>query len=489
MATGNDMGRASTPRVFLIFAGLCAVITLAPLPLGAARPLAWDALALVVAWLLLGSVTTPMAEGRPLPRSIIVAAVCFAVVGWFTLFQTSPWVPPTWRNPLWDLAQTALTEPVRGSIAVDRPAAFVGLLRLSTYVGVFWLAALLTRAPERAHAALKWLVISGCAYAVYGLLVYWSGNRTILWLPKWAYQDDLTGTFVNHNSFATYLGLCLLAAICRLLAEFETLSLHGDRRRRLVAAIERVSRQPTRILAIFILATALLLTHSRGGLIATSVGVLALTAAVVFAPSLRRLRRIGLWIFIPFAVFLFALLVSGGATLDRFLTADVDSAQRLEVYRLIVEGIKDYPILGVGLGSFTAMFPVYRTAQVTGYFDLAHNDYLQNLFELGLPIGLLWFATIGGLAAQCLRGIWIRHRHALFPCLGFAATVLVGVHSAVDFSLQIPAVTAVYALLLGVGVAQAQSSRAEPRARATVGGLPRRDRTPPVGLDRESARV
>jgi hypothetical protein len=39
------------------------------------------------------------------------------------------------------------------------------------------------------------------------------------------------------------------------------------------------------------------------------------------------------------------------------------------------------------------------------------------------------------------------------------ATVLVALHSLVDFSLQIQAIALSYAMLLGVGVAQSESSR------------------------------
>jgi hypothetical protein len=38
--------------------------------------------------------------------------------------------------------------------------------------------------------------------------------------------------------------------------------------------------------------------------------------------------------------------------------------------------------------------------------------------------------------------------------MGDDATVLVAAHSAVDFSVQIPAVAATYALIMGVAVAQ-----------------------------------
>jgi len=53
----------------------------------------------------------------------------------------------------------------------------------------------------------------------------------------------------------------------------------------------------------------------------------------------------------------------------------------------------------------------------------------------------------------------VRQRNRLYPIAAVGATVLVAVHSSVDFSLQMPAVALLYATFLGLGVAQCQSTR------------------------------
>jgi hypothetical protein len=63
------------------------------------------------------------------------------------------------------------------------------------------------------------------------------------------------------------------------------------------------------------------------------------------------------------------------------------------------------------------------------------------------------------LALTCLKGVRRRHRDWAFPAIGVAASVLVGVHALLDFSLQIPAVAILYAGIMGIGCAQASSSR------------------------------
>jgi len=444
----------------LVFGGLCAIVVFAPLPLGSARPLAWDALALAVALLLLATLFLPSSETSIRREGLLVPTALFGIVMGVAILQTVPWIPAGLRNPIWDLAANILGNGVHGSIAADRPAALIYILRLLSYAGIFYLSVITGRDAHRARVGVRAVVFSGCLYGVYGLLVYWSGNQTILWLSKWAYPRDLTGPFVNHNSFATYLGLCTLAALALALESFARINLRGDLRRKIAQAMEFITRRTLFLLMIFILVTALLLTHSRGGLAATVGGVMVLLLAIAFAPGTGRLRRVGAWSIGPCVlVLLIAILISGGGTLDRLLTTDIDSNTRLVVDQLTIQAIKDYPFLGIGLGSFASVFQIYRTPVLTFYFDLAHNDYLQNLLELGIPAALCLFAAIGWLIRLCIHGIRTRHRDAIFPCLGLAASALVGLHATIDFSLQIPAVTAVYLFLLGIAAAQSVSSR------------------------------
>jgi O-antigen ligase len=458
-ATGKKVESPLRGPVVLhsIFISLCLIVSLVPLPFGTDRPLPWSILGIATGLLLACSLLLPERFLADEISTLRWPAALFSLVVGFALIQLSPWIPAALQNPVWEQAAATLHQSVEGGIALDRSAGFAYLLRLMSYAGVFYLAWLTGRA-ERSRIALELVSLTGCFYAVYGLIVYWSGNQTVLWFPKIYYGDDLTGPFINRNSFATYLGLCLVATLALLIESTLRTELHGDWRRKLIAVAELLSRRTIRILMLFLIATALFLTHSRGGLLATLSGIAALLLAIWLAPSLGRIHRVGIWGLAPLAIFFFALVISGGGVFARFV-ADSDSSERLAVYQLTLQAIGDYPVLGIGLGSFAALFPVYRTAAIIGNYDLAHNDYLQNILELGIPVALCLFASLGWLIAICLRGIRIRRRDAIYPCLGFAMSVLVGVHATVDFSLQIPAVTVLYLFVLGIAVAQSRSSR------------------------------
>jgi O-antigen ligase len=88
----------------------------------------------------------------------------------------------------------------------------------------------------------------------------------------------------------------------------------------------------------------------------------------------------------------------------------------------------------------------------------AHNTYLENALELGIPAAAMLCLAIALIAVQCFLGVGRRRRDFVFPALACAVSVQVAVHSLVDFSLQIPAVAAAYALVLGLGYAQSWSS-------------------------------
>ena len=103
--------------------------------------------------------------------------------------------------------------------------------------------------------------------------------------------------------------------------------------------------------------------------------------------------------------------------------------------------------------------PLEIANERTSSYVMAHNDWLEMIFELGFPAAVLWFAVIASLALRCLLGFFRRGRDHIYPLTGFCACVLVGLHSFVDFSLQIPAVAVTFSVLLGLGVAQSRSSK------------------------------
>ncbi len=102
---------------------------------------------------------------------------------------------------------------------------------------------------------------------------------------------------------------------------------------------------------------------------------------------------------------------------------------------------------------------MYSDAMAPFIIDRAHNDYLELAAGWGLPAAILWWSAMIWLVVLCARGVFQRRRNRTYPMLAVGASVLVGVHSIFDFSLQMPAIALTYVAILGLGVAQAFSTR------------------------------
>jgi O-antigen ligase len=128
---------------------------------------------------------------------------------------------------------------------------------------------------------------------------------------------------------------------------------------------------------------------------------------------------------------------------------------RLPIYQDTLAMIADRPLLGHGYGSYGTSFLRYQERAAGPFIiDKAHNTYLEHAAELGIPATVLLYLAPLLLVLFCLRGAFVRRKEKIYPLLAVSATVLVAVHSLMDFSLQIPAVAVTYAMILGMGTAQ-----------------------------------
>jgi O-antigen ligase len=144
---------------------------------------------------------------------------------------------------------------------------------------------------------------------------------------------------------------------------------------------------------------------------------------------------------------------------SRLMQQGLESELRLGTYVQTLQAVKDHLWMGSGLGTFQDVFPAYRLEIGNWVWDKAHNDYLELVLGLGLPAALAVVVALVWLALKALRGFFKRRRDTAFAATAVAVSVLVALHSAVDFSLQIQANTLAFALLLGLGLAQSISSR------------------------------
>jgi O-antigen ligase len=391
------------------------------------------------------------------------AALFGAVLLWI-LFQNATWTPNWLHHPIWQMAADALDQPIDGSISVDRERTSLALVRLITAASVFWIALQLCRSAARANFLLWSVGAITFAYAAYGLAAFALTPERILWFENHLNHGFVHSTFINPDSFAAYAGtgfMVFCALILRLYRN-EFASVGGSIRFRIATFIEVTGQQGVALLGgAFVVLVALLLSGSRGGIAATVLGLFVLGALTVrlrkykFAEQRGAIIIVGV-LFVAVTFLAFSDVVAGKIAHEGFRDEG-----RMAVYLIVIRSILDAPVLGYGYGTFADVFPMFRDQSLStwGKWDFAHNTYLEVLQGLGLVFGSMLVASVGVLVLRCVKAVAARKMNETLPCVAASVAVLLGVHSLVDFSLQIQAIALTFMALLGAGVAQSESSR------------------------------
>jgi O-antigen ligase len=436
--SGDGLTRLNTITFWI----LLAVLALAPLPFGSARALYWAAAAVTVGGVatcyfiavgVLGLVPR-IALGRFLPQTIMFVVVC----AWLVV-QMLPVLP----TPL--LLPDGMTIEV-STISIAPGMTMLMLIRQLTYGLFFYLMLQASARDQRRRVLLDVLLWVIVAYGVYGMTSLYSGD-TILGLEKWAYYGYATGTFVNRNSFATFLamgGVIAAARVGKLLSDRAEKhpgdgGLPNFRGNLLVYG-----------LAYAFLLTVVLSTGSRMGLFVTVAG-----AVTAFAVVLRRTRLGLVAIAVPagLAVAVSAMAYYGQALLERLGSLESSANVRGNFYVQVWELIMQRPWTGFGGGAFELAFPLVHAAPVNSdlVWSKGHNTYLTLWSELGFVVGSLPIIAVALVAVRIGIGI-VRKRGSIeSQAIGAGVLTVGAIHSLVDFSLEIPANTFVFLALLAAG--------------------------------------
>jgi O-antigen ligase len=438
-----------------------------PFWLGSNRLLPWGINAVIFPGMLVVYELFLIFRGMPHPvpvRYIRIPAGLFVIATTWIVIQNATWTPSDWHHPIWQLAADALGKAVAGSISVDRDLTTLALMRLLTSASVFWLALQFSRDIRNARTLLWSVVVIEGAYAAVGLLF-------LAYLPDVAPFNEIdsgtyvSSTFVNRNHYGTFagIGFVIIIGLIQQLYRHELFQERVPLRMKIATFLGITTERAALPIAFgFLILAALFLTGSRGAVISTGFGLV-----VLLVLNLRRARHFG-WSEAILATFV--ALIAGGIFLafgDRFVgrveEQGIIDQTRLVVSLITVQSILSSPLLGYGYGTFAAVFPMFRDGSFTIWivFDKLHDTYLEVLQGLGLLFGAMLIASVVLLVLRCLRGA-SRQYGGTIPAVAVSASVLVGVHAWVDFSLQIQAVTLTYMAVLGIGVAQSTDLDATP---------------------------
>ena len=312
----------------------------------------------------------------------------------------------------------------------------------------FLIAANFFDTPQRLGTLANFLIVFGLALAVFALVQHFTWEGKLYWMRRVTSSGAGTGgPFVNRNHFAGYMEMLIPIPVA--------------------LAFSRTTRGETRMFygfAAAIMSIAEAASLSRGGMVSLAAGLLFLAAI-----SARRSRdgshpeRKSSFSLRP--AFLIVVMLAAIAAGVVWIGADFDILKRIThdpltttlatdrrgVWGDTLTMFRAHPILGIGLGAFETVYPIYGRGDGSFVIQFAHNDYLQVLSDGGIVGGAiaLWFIIVIARAVMQVTRSADPFLRALG--LGSAAGVFaLLVHSLFDFNLQIPSNALLFLFLAAI---------------------------------------
>jgi O-antigen ligase len=362
--------------------------------------------------------------------------------------------------------------PLVRSLSLDPYSTRFILIQVAALLIYFAAALVFTDTPKRLRLLVRTIAVFGFFLAIFGLTQSFTSPDKVYWMRDMP-QSQAFGPFINRHHFAGYMELALALPLGLVFT----------------GAIEK-EKKFIYLFAAGLMAVALVMTNSRGGIISLLAELLFLVATM----GLRRRRhkkghakrrpriksaamKAGLALALVVALFGGVVLLGGEDALTRMVgsvNTEDPSTGRAHFWSVTVDIIKTHPWLGIGLGAFGVVYTGYDSRNGLYRLEQAHNDYLQVLSDggiIGALIGLFFVVNLFrmGFSRRDSRDDFRR---------GVATGAMAGcfavlVHSFFDFTLHTPANALLFLVLAALatmnGRVEDVHSRRKKRPRATLG--------------------
>ena len=405
-------------------------------------------------------------EGADWRRIRIPLTLLLALTIW-TALQLVPLPPGVWHG-LPGRETIVEIDRLLGLSDLWRPLSLAPSQTMNSLLGMTVpLAALLLVAlvpPDEYPDLLFGLVAIACFSALLGIVQILSGATSPAYLYRITNSFNMVGLFANRNNHAVFLA-CIVLLVAALLRDE---LMRKRRRARVWGGL---------IFAGILLTAMTIFIGSRAGFAAGVVAFAIGYAMVVRAwrgdavdrsgdrsgarahgrPAPASLAR-RLLLFSP-PVLLFALLGAAfwltdrATALSRLAEKDIADDLRFQAWPTVQSMVETYWLWGSGQGSFDGAYRMVEPDHLLqpGYFNHAHNDWVELLITGGLPFALIVLAALFWVAKAVLRGgtrnLVKGHRGDLrLPVLG--VLLILAMASYFEYPLRVPSLQVLAVLLL-----------------------------------------
>ncbi|MBN9316196.1 MAG: O-antigen ligase family protein [Devosia sp.] len=428
----------------VVSVAIMALLVLAPIPLGSNRPAFWMIWSTAIGCLAFtyGLVLLRLRAPPRLGLAVFASEVALVLsLCAYVAVQTLPLgglLPQVIRR-----VETLGISPA--TLSLDPGSSRLVLIQFLTFGLLFFLAAQVAANRLRARRMLLGILVIIALFAVVGLVSLTQLGDTLLGFEKQIYRGYATATFINRNSFATFLAVGLTLGTAILL---EAVALRRELPLgRLLGTLALVAG------CMAVIGAALVATGSRLGTVAGVGG--AATALVLGTMAFRGIGRVGFIVaFVLLGTALAVVGTFGMSLVERLVLLPTVDESRVDAHRLIWAAIFERPWLGYGAGSFATVFQAFQRPPLSAesVWNNSHSTYLALWFEMGLVAGSIPLVVIALLGLRTARGAR-DPASAVVSVATLGVIVVFAIHSLLDFSAEIEANAFLFTVILALGAA------------------------------------
>ena len=361
--------------------------------------------------------------------------------------------------------------PLVSSLSFDPYSTRFILVQIVALAIYFAAVLVFTDTPKRLRLLVRTISVFGFFLAIFGLTQSFTSPDKIYWVRELP-QSQAFGPFINRHHFAGYMELTLALPLGLVFT----------------GAIEKEKRF-IYLFAAGLMAVALIMTNSRGGIISLVAELVFLVATMGFRRHRHKKRheerpprirsaaiKAGLALALIVALFGGVVLLGGEDALTRIVgtvNTDDPTTGRAHFWSVTVDIIKNHPWIGTGLGAFGVVYTGYDSRNGLYRLEQAHNDYLQILSDggiIGFLIGLFFVVNLFRMGFNRRDSRDDFRRGVATGAMAGCFAVLV--HSFFDFTLHTPANALLFLVLAALatmnGRVEDVQSRRKKRSRRSL---------------------
>jgi O-antigen ligase len=393
----------------------------------------------------------PLAFGgnHPAPFLVIQGATVAVLALWIARFWSQRPFRLLWPPMAWAALAFLLYALVRCPLVEVEYAGRQQLIRVLVYGALFFVAINNLNRKNSANYVSLTLIAVGFGLALLAVFQFATHYPLVWGVRRWdQYMDRGSGTFVNPNHLAGFLGLTMpLALAYTVMSRFSAT----------IKALLAYS-------AVTMLA-GIVVSVSRGGIMAAVIALIAFCGVLLFQRDFWKPALVILCILTALGLGAASQFESVQKRFEKTVAHEHVGDERQFYWAGAWQLFTRHKVWGIGPGHFDIEYPSVRDWRVQARPIYTHNDYLNTLCDWGV-VGLGLIAAAVGLLFWGVWQVWQSLRRpsremgsnfsdrSAFVIGAAVGLLFLMLHCVVEFNMQIPGVAAAAVTLMALLAAQ-----------------------------------